>query len=267
MDARAAARRASRRRVVVEAGWPNHSGRHGQSPSYRTRTDSETWTLDLHLDAEVALDPLRRVLGAAELEELRHRRDAARAAAKALEAAIFTEGGGPAEQAAAAELATGTAATSSSGPISTGLRTHADWLTAEHTHDQHHGLLDQLDRRIDAAESVADDALAATYRRLRAELSRHTAAIIEHRDFSQAEVHDAQQALFDAAGGPQASSPKATSNSDAGKRSTPTPTAFDEPVLMPGNSITSCTEPNLPRRARSPSRGRARLGGGGPAGG
>ena len=167
-------------------------------------TDSETWTLDLHLDAEVALDPLRRVLGAAELEELRHRRDAARAAAKALEAAIFTEGGGPAEQAAAAELAALHRRHLQQRPHLHRLaHAHADWLTAEHTHDQHHGLLDQLDRRIDAAESVADDALAATYRRLRAELSRHTAAIIEHRDFSQAEVHDAQQALFDAAGGPQ----------------------------------------------------------------
>ncbi len=167
-------------------------------------TDSGTWTLDLEFDADVAQGPVRPLLGAAQLEELRHRRDAARAAVKALETAIYTDGGGPAEQTAAAELAALHRRHRQQRPYQHRLaHAHADWLAAEHTHDQHHGLLDQLDKRIDAAESVADDALAATYRRLRAELSRHTAAIIEHRSFCQAEVHDAQQALFDAAGGPE----------------------------------------------------------------
>ena len=167
---------------------------------------SETETLDLlfapQSPADVREAAQRPRLTAAELEELRCRRDAARAAVATLEAAIFSGTGGPAERSAGAEIAALHRRHVQQRPYQHRLaHAHTDWLAAEHTHDQHHRLLDQLDKQIEAAQSVGDDALAATYRQHRTELARHTAVIIDHRDFCRAERRDAHRVLLDAAGG------------------------------------------------------------------
>ena len=179
-----------------------------QAHHHERETSSETWTLDLEFGGEtpasVGESAARPRLSPAELEDLRRRRDAAQAAVTALETAIFTTGEGPAERAAAAEVAALHHRHVQQRPYQHRLaHTHADWLTAEHTHDHHHELLDQLAKKIDATEAAGDETLAATYRQHRAELNRHTASITDHRDFCRAEWHDAHAALLDTAGGPE----------------------------------------------------------------
>ena len=176
-----------------------------QAHHHERETSSETWTLDLEFGGETPASvgaAARPRLSPAELEDLRRRRDAARAAVTALETAIFTTGEGPAERAAAAELAALHHRHVHQRPYQHQLaHAHADWLTAEHTNDHHHELLDQLAKKIDAAEAAGDETLAAAYRQHRAELGRHTASIIGYRDFCRGEVREARRALFDVAAG------------------------------------------------------------------
>ena len=170
-------------------------------------TGSQTKTLDLRFDTDPAGDlggtAARPVLNGAELADIRCRRDAARAAVAALEEAIFTGGGGPAEQAATAELVSLHRRHIEQRPYQHRLaHARTDWMAAEHTHDQHHRMLDHLDKQTETAQSLGDEALAGIYCRYREELGRHTASVVRRRSFCRTEYQDADRALLAMAGGP-----------------------------------------------------------------
>lgn len=137
------------------------------------------------------------------LADLRVRRDAARRDVEALTAAIFRGAGGPAEVAAADELADLHRRHTAQRPLQHGLaHAHADWVAAEHTRDTRHQTVGTLDRQITAAHARGDDELAARYGAQRAELAQHTAAVEAAAEAARAECDTAHAALMDFAGGP-----------------------------------------------------------------
>jgi conjugative relaxase-like TrwC/TraI family protein len=141
--------------------------------------------------------------GPADILALRTARDRARDRARELQHAILHAGGGPAEQAAADELAELVARRDRQRPYAHAYtHAHADWVRADHTNETHHRLLDSIDEQIAAARRDGKTELAATLTEHRAELARHTPAIaaalidaVHHRDTSQ-------EALMTVAGGP-----------------------------------------------------------------
>ena len=73
-------------------------------------------------------------------------------------------GGGPAEQAATAELVSLHRRHIEQRPYQHRLaHARTDWMAAEHTHDQHHRMLDHLDKQTETAPPLGDEApLAST---------------------------------------------------------------------------------------------------------
>ncbi|OBK59449.1 exonuclease V subunit alpha [Mycobacterium gordonae] len=152
--------------------------------------------------------PHHRPLGAARAENtdipaLRARRDAAYRHARELEKAILGGGGGPAEHAAAAELADLRHRHEQQRPLHEALaHAHTRWVHAEDAAALHSALLDQLDAVITAATSRADDGAAARYRAHRDQVSQNTERITVALHTARTRLDDARTALLDAAGGP-----------------------------------------------------------------
>ena len=139
----------------------------------------------------------------ATLADLRARRDAARREVDALTATIFRGAGGPAEVAAAEELADLHRRHSAQRPLQHALaHAHADWVAAEHTRDIHYQTVGTLDHQITGALARGDDELAARYSAQRAELAQRTAAVDAAAEAARADRDAAHAALMDFAGGP-----------------------------------------------------------------
>jgi hypothetical protein len=101
----------------------------------------------------------------ADVGQLRARRDAARAKVSALEAAIIGGRGGPAEQAAAAELADLYARHQVQRPyLAEVAHTHADWVHADAVAEAHRYRLEHLDTLARDADEAGDTELAVSYR-------------------------------------------------------------------------------------------------------
>ncbi|OBI94773.1 MobF family relaxase [Mycobacterium asiaticum] len=152
--------------------------------------------------------PHHRPLGAARAENtdipaLRARRDAAYRHARELEKAILGGAGGPAEHAAAAELADLRQRHHQQRPLHQDLaHAHTRWVYAEDASALHTQLLDQLDAVITAATSRADDSAAARYRAHRDQVTHNTERINAALHTARTRLDDARTALLDAAGGP-----------------------------------------------------------------
>ncbi|MBN3459738.1 relaxase domain-containing protein [Mycobacterium sp. DSM 3803] len=139
----------------------------------------------------------------ADILALRTARDLARAHVRELEHAILHTGAGPAERAAAAELADLTLRYDQQRPYHHAYHhAHADWVRADRAVETHHRLLETLDAQIAAARAAGHHDLAATYVEYRAELASHTTAIADAAADAKQQRDTTRQALFEAAGGP-----------------------------------------------------------------
>lgn len=137
----------------------------------------------------------------ADIAALRARRDTALAHATQLAQAIL-RGAGPAELAAAAELAELHDRHQKQRHHQHSLaHAHGDWVSAEHTAEIHRALLDHLAAQISTAEGAGDDTLAATYRSHRDELGAHTSDIDAAIGTTRQRLEAARAALITAAGG------------------------------------------------------------------
>ncbi|OSC21598.1 exonuclease V subunit alpha, partial [Mycobacterium vulneris] len=124
-----------------------------------------------------------------DIPALRARRDAAHHRACQLADAILTGGGGPAEQAAAAELAELYQRLVEQRPYQQALaQAHARWVHAEDTAELHHQLLTQLAAAITAATERGEHDAAARYQ-------QHHAQVNEQTDRVAAAVHTARERL------------------------------------------------------------------------
>ena len=139
-----------------------------------------------------------------DITELRARRDAARDRARALATAIFSSQGGPAEAAAAAELADLHARHQRQRPYLHDLaHTHAEWLAAQHVTEAQRHRLTHLEHLAAAAYAAGDTALAATYATRRDALAADSLDITVTLNRTRAARETALTALIAAAGGPE----------------------------------------------------------------
>ncbi len=154
--------------------------------------------------------PHHRPLAAARAENtdipaLRADRDAAYRHLRQLEKTILGGAGGPAEHAAAAELADLRQRHEQQRPLHEALaQAHTRWVHAEDAAALHATLLDQLDAAITAATGRADDAAVARYRAHRDQVTGNTERINAALHTARARLDKARTALLDAAGGPAA---------------------------------------------------------------
>ncbi|WP_373878474.1 AAA family ATPase, partial [Mycobacterium kiyosense] len=152
--------------------------------------------------------PHHRPLGAqragnTDIPALRADRDAAYRHLRELEKAILGGAGGPAEHAAAAELADLRGRHHQQRPLHRVLaHAHTRWVHAEDTAALHAALLDQLDAAITAATGRADESAAARYRAHRDQVTHNTERINAALITARTRLDDARTALLDAAGGP-----------------------------------------------------------------
>lgn len=139
----------------------------------------------------------------ADIPALRARCEHARNRVRELEHAILTAGAGPAEHAAAAEIAELTRRHDTQRPYQHAHHhAHADWVHADHTAETHHRLLATIDEQITAAQRGAKTDLAAVLTEHRAELAQHTTDIDARTlETRQRRDHTYQQ-LVEVAGGP-----------------------------------------------------------------
>ena len=173
--------------------------------------------------------------------------------AQHLARAILRDRAGPAEAAAAAELAELHTRHQQQRRHQHNLaHAHADWVTAEHTAEAHRALLDQLTTQITDAHTRGDDDLATTYRRYRDELAQHTSDIDAAVQQTRRHLDDARNALLDAPAAPRASSPNATSKPAEPPPNEPTSTPSPRPALTPATSTTSSPARKPRPHARSP---------------
>jgi hypothetical protein len=182
---------------------------------------------DIHLEDEPPPDPYDYAYGLAEdtlgdldfhdlprhrptplpgvdvdIVDLRARRHATRQRAENLARAILHGGGGPAEQAAATELAELHRRHHHQRHHQHHLaHAHADWIAAEHTAEIHRNLLDHLAAQRDAAAQRGDHHLADNYASYYKELSQHTTDIDTAIIAARQRLAAARGALLDLAGG------------------------------------------------------------------
>lgn len=140
----------------------------------------------------------------ADIPALRARRDAAHRRVRLLEKAILAGGGGPAEHAAADELADLRRRHHQQRPLQHTLaHAHTRWVHSEDTTALHRQLLDQLDAAITAATSRGDAGAAARYHSHREQVAQQTERIAAALHTARTRIEDARSALLHAAGGPQ----------------------------------------------------------------
>lgn len=137
-----------------------------------------------------------------DIPALRARRDAAHHHARQLVDAILSGGGGPAERAAAAELAKLHQRLVEQRPYQQALaQAHGRWVHAEDTAELHHQLLTQLAAAITAATERGDHDIADRYQQHHTQVSEQT----EHVDAAVRTARDrlegARADLIDSAGG------------------------------------------------------------------
>lgn len=163
-------------------------------------TDDDVDGLDFDsLLTERPAVPPRRV----DIDTLRVRRAAARARVKALQAAIIGGPGGPAEQAAAPELAALYARHQTQRPyLAEVAHTHADWVAAEAIAEAHRYRLAHLKSVARDADRAGDTAVADTYRVRHRQLDADTPAIELVLARAAAARDSAHAALIASAGGP-----------------------------------------------------------------
>src|SRR6185437_15785479 len=137
-----------------------------------------------------------------DLGALRARRKADHTHAAALAEAILSRCTGPAETAAAEELAALQQRHHQQRPHQHE-RAHAHWVHAEHTAEIHRVLLDQLNAHAALAEQRGDTALFTPYAMRRDQLAEHTATIDAAVTETRQLLDAARTALLDIAGGPE----------------------------------------------------------------
>jgi conjugative relaxase-like TrwC/TraI family protein len=159
---------------------------------------------DLDFDALPTQRPIVTPDERLDITELRARRDAARAHARALATAIFTGAGGPAEAAAASELADLHARHQTQRPFLHDLaHTHAEWVAAQHLAEAHHHRLAHLDHLAQQAYADGDTALAAAHTARRDTLAADTFDLTVAVQQTRAARDTALAALLSVAGGPE----------------------------------------------------------------
>ncbi|KAA1250181.1 relaxase domain-containing protein [Mycobacterium simiae] len=139
-----------------------------------------------------------------DIPALRARRDAARRHVHRLEAAILRGTGGPAEHAAAAELAEMHRRHHQQRPLQRALaRAHARWVHAEDTAELHHRLLDQIAATATAAARLGDHPAAARYRKHRDHVAQQSDRIDAAVRHARERLDAARAELLGATGGPE----------------------------------------------------------------
>ncbi len=137
-----------------------------------------------------------------DIPALRARRDAAHQHAQQLAAAILTGGGGPAEHAAAAELAELRRCLLEQRPYQQALAdAHARWVHAEDTAELHRQLLTQLSAAITAATERGEYDAVARYRQHHTQVSEQTQRVDTAVSTARARLDSARAELINTAGG------------------------------------------------------------------
>ncbi|MCV7235988.1 MobF family relaxase [Mycobacterium branderi] len=137
-----------------------------------------------------------------DIPALRARRDAARGRAQQLQDAILGGPGGPAEQAAAADLAELRRRHTQQRPNHHALAyAHTDWVRAEDAAELHHQLLNQLGATITAAAQRGDTAAVARYRHHRDQIAQQTPRFDTAVQTARTRLDTARTVLIRAAGG------------------------------------------------------------------
>ncbi|WP_155768953.1 AAA family ATPase, partial [Mycobacterium asiaticum] len=133
---------------------------------------------------------------------LRTRRDAATQRVQELQEAILGGCGGPAERAAATELAELHRRHQQQRPLQHALaRAHHLWVHAEDTATLHASLLTRLEAAITAATARRDDKAAARFQQHHDDVTRQGPQIDAAVQAARTRLDTARQALLDAAGG------------------------------------------------------------------
>ena len=137
-----------------------------------------------------------------DIAALRVRRDAARQHAQQLADAVLRGGGGPAERAAARDLADLHRRLSEQRPYQRSLaRAHALWVHAEDSAELHHQLLEQLTATITAARACGDHHHADQYQQHRGRIAHQTPRIDTAVRTARTRLDTARAELIRAAGG------------------------------------------------------------------
>ncbi|MGE2817990.1 AAA family ATPase, partial [Mycobacterium heidelbergense] len=137
-----------------------------------------------------------------DIPALRARREAAHHHARELAETILTGGGGPAERAAATELAQLHSRLAQQRPYQQALATaHARWVHAEDTAELHRQLLAQLDATITAAAQRGEHDAAARYRDHHTDVSQQTHRVDTAVRTARDRLNTARDQLIDTAGG------------------------------------------------------------------
>lgn len=137
-----------------------------------------------------------------DIPALRARRAAAHQHARQLADAILTGGGGPAELAAATELAELHQQLVAQRPYQQALASaHSRWIHTEDTAELHHQLLTQLDAAIGAATERGDHDAAARYQHHHAQVSEQTERVVAAVHAARDRLDTARNDLIDTAGG------------------------------------------------------------------
>ena len=137
-----------------------------------------------------------------DIPALRARRDAAHQHAQQLADAILRGGGGPAEKAAANDLADLHRRLNEQRPYQRTLTdAHALWVHAEDTAELHHQLLDQLAATITAAHQRGDHHDADRYQQHRDRIAQQTPRIDTAVSTARTRLDTARAELIHAAGG------------------------------------------------------------------
>lgn len=165
---------------------------------YDIDQDYADWDFDALLTERPA-EPRKRV----DIVALRAQRDAARARATALQAAIIGGHGGPAEQAAAAELAELHNRHQAQRPyLAEVAHTHTEWVNAEAVSEAHHYRLNLLDAQAREAEAAGETDVADYYRDRHQQLDAGSRIITMALTNATTARDQAHAALIGAAGGP-----------------------------------------------------------------
>jgi conjugative relaxase-like TrwC/TraI family protein len=138
-----------------------------------------------------------------DIVELRARCRDAKARARALADAVLSASGGPAEQAAAAELIALHHRHVAQRPYQHDLaHAHRDWITAEAAYEAQQYRRAQLENLVARAEGEGDQALAHAYRERRGDLTSDAADLATAVARTRAERDAATRRLHAVAGGP-----------------------------------------------------------------
>lgn len=137
-----------------------------------------------------------------DIPALRARRDAAHRHARQLAAAILTGGGGPAERAAAAQLAELHQRLVEQRPYQQALaQAHGRWIHAEDTAELHHRMLTQLDAAIAAATERGDPQAVDRYQHHHATFNEQTHLVDAAVRIAREHLDAARNELLKIAGG------------------------------------------------------------------